>query len=46
MVKCSYSFYRQTLEASVSTDSLMPVLEDAKRYDVVGVDEGQFVSSQ
>merc|ERR1712038_1264122 len=33
---------QQTLEASVSTDCLMPLLERAKRYDVVGVDEGQF----
>ena len=35
--------YRQTLAASAAT-KLMPLLSEAEKYDVIGVDEGQFVS--
>ena len=36
-------FDRQILPA-ISTSKLTPVLEQALQYDVIGIDEGQFVS--
>lgn len=40
-----FHFDRQILPA-ISTKKLMGVLEEALQYDVVGIDEGQFVSSK
>lgn len=39
----AFFFFRQTLPA-ISTDKLMPVGTKAVSYDVIGIDEGQFVS--
>ena len=48
--KCLRAFYcvefifRQVLEASVAATELMPVFEKARNYEVIAIDEGQFVS--
>ncbi len=41
--KIFFIFSRQTLAATAATE-LMPLIEKADEYDVIGVDEGQFVS--